>query len=71
MDLAEVNMQSFYKENGFINNEIKESKENNKTLIGDFTFPIQIHVEDSGQSIMQEIRIKILQIQVSENEEVR
>ena len=70
MDLAEVNMQSFYKEEPSILNPREQDIIIGKNLLGDYTFPIQIMVEDSGQTIMQEIRIKIIQIQVSENEEV-
>ena len=66
MELTQVNLDSFNHE------DISSLNPNKNTIqLGHFNFPVQIKIEETGQTIMQEICLKIFQLQVSEIEQVK
>jgi glycerol-3-phosphate dehydrogenase len=70
MDLTEVNLPSFLNQASYMKQSDIQNPQENGEILGKFSLPIQINIEESGQTIMQEIEIVIFRVSVSENQNV-
>jgi hypothetical protein len=71
MDLTHVNLDSLYQIDNSSNTSHLHIQPQNKSKLGEFIFPVQIKIEDSGQTIIQDICLEIFEIRISEIEQVR
>lgn len=70
MDLTQVDLESLHKNQTSHFGANSLPIEERKDVLGNYTFPIQITIQETEQTIMQQIHIQILREQVSEIDQV-